>query len=525
MQIKHVKLGLLGLLASQVAALATPADPNGPLVQIIDGKRQVHPLFTPEFVKELHLLNKRSYRITHRGENAYDYTHPHKLNSNRLNKFSYTSDILSNQTDTWYCHRPFVGTHGTNRLRGIIGFFPHAHGVEVDYPGFVAVRQATDDVPPVIAIVFRGSQSRNFQPLHGILGPSWLTNFSAIKMDYPETLGLNATFHRGFLEKYLAARQSIFGDINDCIRLIPIEQRQDIRFIITGHSQGAGICLPAALDIVHTFGPQIFGEAFNNIETPRFFVYALSGPNSVGSSSTKRLFNDVVGRDNVIRHSSILDIVTYLCLGKHYDRWLYNAILRVTVGIQAGYTPVGHLAIDDLANLLQKGFAFNNQVDNLRNFETISRYCFKGYHEAMLTYQHGAFLSFCYKGIATYHFLRGSHAMGGLVNFIAINHYGSLNASQVNPTECPEEAIDDADNHSYSFDPRLPECSLDNCLERGANHRDLSLGMRTYVDPSQVFTSVPAGFDRITLDEDFNFEALFLSGPNAYESDDEDIEE
>ncbi|MDR0646865.1 MAG: hypothetical protein LBF43_00310 [Puniceicoccales bacterium] len=523
MQLKHIKLGLLGLIASQAVVFA--ADSNGSLVQMIGRDKQVHPLFTPEFVQELHFFIKRSYRITHRGEHAYDYTTPHKLNSSRLNKFTH----LSGSTSDWFCHRPFVGTHGTNRLRGLVGLFPNAHHVEVDYPGFIAVRQATDTTPPVIVIVFRGSQSRHFQTLGGILGPSWLTNFSASKMDFPILLGLRASFHQGFLEKYLAARQSIFGDLNECIRLIPHDQRQDIRFVITGHSQGAGICYPAALDIVHAFGPQIFGDYFSNLETPRFFVYALSGPNSVGTGSTKRLFNDIVGRDNVIRHSSILDIVTYLCLGKHYDRWLYNKILGATLGVQAGYTPVGHLAIDDLANLLRKGFTLNGQENNLRDLATIARFCFSGYHKAMLTYHHGTFLSFCYKGLSTYCFLRGGHAMKGMQHFIAINHYGSYSGSHVDPTETnaretAAENINDADRHSYSFDPRLPECCLNVCLERGEAHRALSLGIRPYTDPSQVFTFMTPGFEPVNLEDPMDIETLFPDTA-GYESDDEEIEE
>ncbi|MDR0756067.1 MAG: hypothetical protein LBE99_04110 [Puniceicoccales bacterium] len=533
MQIKYVKLGLLGLIASQVAVLATPADFNGPLVQMAGSTKQVHPLFTEEFLRELHALIGRGYRITLREEHAYDYKTPHKLYFHRIDKFVHGSGLISD----WFCHRPFMGTHGAIHLGGMMRFLPHARGMEADYPGFIALRQATETTPPVIVIVFRGSQSNRFQNFGGIFGPSWLTNLSAAKMNCPENWGFRASFHKGFLEKYLSARPSIFGDLHDCVRMIPRAQRPHIRFIITGHSQGAGICLPAALDIVHTFGPRIFGEDFSNITTPRFFVYALSGPNSVGTGSTKRLFNDIVGRDNVIRHSSILDIVTHLCLGKHYDRWLFNRILGATVGMQAGYTPVGHLAIDDLVDLLRKGFTLNGQHDNLRNLPSIAQFCLGGYHRAMLTYQSRPLARFSYKGLAAYFFLRGGRAMGGMQNFIAINHYGSFSASNTNPIEMRTGLGEigvadtlDANRDSCFFDSRLPECNLNACLGRGEKHRSLSLGIRPYTDPSQVFTFMTSGFEQVGLEDSLDVEDLFPDIPSyasdaEYDEDDDTTDE
>ncbi|MDR1254738.1 MAG: hypothetical protein LBJ78_01765 [Puniceicoccales bacterium] len=520
----------MGLIASQAVAFATPPDtdpipdPNGPMVQNFGEIKLVHPILTEETLQEILALLRRAYRLTLRNAHADDFNTLYKLLFNREDKFVHASGLISQ----WLCHRPFIGLHGAVFLRGLMMLFPHARGVETDYGGFVALRQATETTPPIIVIVFRGSQANRFQNFGGILSPSWLTNLSASKKVCPANWGgYRAIFHQGYLDKYSSARPSIFADLHDCIRMVPRAQRRDIRFIITGHSQGAGVCLPAALDITYTFGRRIFGEHFSNITTPRFFVYALSGPNSVGTGSTKRLFNDIVGRDNVIRHSSILDIVTHLCLGKHHDTWLFNHFLGATVGVQAGYTPVGHLAIDDLASLFRKGFALNGQHDNLRNLPTIARFCLRGYHEAMLTYHSRPLARFGHKGLAASFFLRGARAMGGIQNFIAINHYGSLSASDTNPIEMRTGLGEigvadthDADRDSYYFDPRLPECNLNACLARGANHRALSLGIRPYSHPGQVFTFMTDGFEQVGLDDPLDVEDLFPDWP-SYASDDE----
>jgi len=421
-------------------------DINGSLVQREGERIYVNPIMTETLVKELHYLNKRSYRITNRGENQYDYLHPEKLTQKRINRFSIINTIHGEteiQEDDWDVQEPFTGVHGTNELKGGLGVLPASHQVELDYPGFVALSKAKFGTqgemkrPPIIAIVFRGSQSKSFQKLGGILGPSWLTNFSANKMEVPSGFSMSgALFHKGFLEKYLSARINIHGHIRKLWKTIPEEFRNDTRFIITGHSQGAGVAIPAALDIVGELGKEFFGDGFNNVETPRFFVYALSGPNPTGNSQTKEMINRVIGRDNIIRHNSIFDIVTYVCLGKNYDRWFYNMFLNHVAGVESGYHPVGHLAIDDTRRLFLKGLEYNKEYELINSLDEIDDLLKKTYSEAIRSRQSAWYVSCFYKALETWYLARSMNAVDGIKNFVYINHYGSKTA---NSACCPIE--------------------------------------------------------------------------------------
>lgn len=456
-------------------------DPNGCLVQDNETGLCINPLFSPKFTQELHYLIRRSYYLTHRGKDAYDYRHSADLMQAVTLIFNYR-----NNRSIWECHRPLTGTHGSNHLKGLIGLLPHGHGVEVDYPGFVAYHEATATRPPIIAIIFRGSQSHKFQPGFGLLGPSWLTNLDTQTMLYPDLLEQRARFHKGYLEKYLAMRNSLFGDLHDYINMVPEELRKDIRFIVTGHSQGAGLVLPAALDITYQFGQFIHGKFFNNQKTPRFFAYMLSGPNSIAGRRTKKLVYDVIGKENILRHCSILDAVTYSFLSPK-SSFKKKLAVKACLGGSSTFYPVGYLAMDDLMLLYQKAQRIDRIEDpdgtKLRNSV---KYALKAYKHFILSHQYFS----PYHKMAAYIRLRQCiYSMGGLYRFIAVNHYGSCHSKQ-----CDLKNIKD---DSYGFDPRLVECNLNHGLKRGKLHHDYAEkiidGFYTY---KQVFYINPSKIDR-----------------------------
>ena|GEM_PF-2827503 len=530
-------LNIVGASLMQGLLLANP-DPNGPLVQRDDNNKIcVNPIMSPVLVDDLHQLMKRSYRITNRGDNEFDYQHPGKLIRNRSNRMSHASFspyklIRESFTNSWLVHKPFIGTHGMTSLDGLPGKVVPG-SMEVDYQGFVAYLAPERGRPPVVAIVYRGSQSKSFQKFHGILGPSWLTNFSAKRMEFPMQTMIpgyptidniqGTSFHKGFLKKYLSGRFSVLADIDDIWNTIPEKLRSETRFIITGHSQGAGVAIPAALDIVNTLGKCFFGKHFDNVKTPRFFVYALSGPNPVGDVATKNVINNIVGRDNIIRHNSIFDLVTYACLGERYNQWLCNFIFGTIAGVEAGYHPVGHLAIDDVKQLFEKGLRYNKKEDILANIDNIWDTWRKFYSEAIERRQSDSYIRSFYLAISQC--LVGAHGvnqMDGIYSFICINHYGSTTANiDCLPIETPrkirlskvrsemfdpvalrnlieskqfscsdyhpESENNPAEEHGASFDPRLPECTLTPCLIRGENHRNLIKVFVAFEDPLQVF--------------------------------------
>lgn len=524
-------LNIIGASLMHGVLLANP-DANGPLVQRDDNNRIcVNPIMTPDLVDDLHQLMKRSYRITNRGDNEYDYLHPDKLLHGRRNCMSHASFspyrlTRESFTNTWLIHKPFIGIHGA-KLDGLVSkFIPVS--METDYQGFVAYLAPERGRPPVVAIVYRGSQSKSFQKFNGILGPSWLTNFSAKKMEFPSQIVISGysaidniegtLFHKGFLTKYLSGRYSVLSDIEDIWNIIPKNLRSETRFVITGHSQGAGVAIPAALDIVNTLGKHFFGENFSNLKTPRFFVYALSGPNPVGNLETKEVMNNIVGCDNIIRHNSIFDIVTYACLGERYNQWICNLIFGTLAGVETGYHPVGHLAIDDVKQLFEKGLKYNKKESILAKMDKIWKTWSKFYSEDIKRRQSDSYIECFYRAIEEcFVGAKGVGQMDGLYSFISINHYGSTTANvyclpKTSKNKClsklSSERFDsivlhrlsdsmcfgsyneenpDEEKHGASFDPRLPECDLTPCLIRGENHRNLIKGILMFEDPLQVF--------------------------------------
>ena len=352
---------------------------------------------------------------------------------------------------------------------------------------------------------------------------------SIVMTGYPKMGNIESTvFHKGFLEKYLSGRYSVLSDIEDVWSTIPERLRSETRFIITGHSQGAGIAIPAALDIVNTLGKRFFGETFSNIETPRFFVYSLSGPNPVGDRLTKDIMHAIIGRDNIIRHNSIFDIVTYACLGERYNNWICNTIFGTIAGVETGYHPVGHLAIDDVKQLFAKGLKYNGKEELLVKLDKIWNTWEKFYSEAIKMKQSDRYLECFYRAIKECSIgAKGVKTMDGLYSFICINHYGSSTANfQCLPIENvrqkrsiqsdeltvgslgenqqampPYVIVIDTKKHGASFDPRLPELDLSECLIRGENHRNLIKRLCSFENAEQVFDPVLVEESSVVLTE------------------------
>ncbi|MDR2720817.1 MAG: hypothetical protein LBB15_00820 [Puniceicoccales bacterium] len=338
---KKIYFVIIAAFAYAMAAANEPMgealtwDENSHLVQINGAERETltglnavkaHPEFV-KIVPDLHFLIKRSYRSTKRNENQ-QYEEVRMLEQDELATIPTTNH-------NWHCIRNFQGQQGTfvtpnigwRIVKGVLSMFSGGNLItEVDYPGFVAYRTdyGSDDGIIWLAIVLRGSQGEDFQPFSGMLGSSWITNFSAgaanlDKINFP----FEGEVHSGYLNKVLACKISMYNAVNQALESIGQDNFYRVRFVVTGHSQGGGLAQIALPMIIKEFS-YIYEDnhgtnsEFKNDETPRFFGYFMSAPRIACGKSTTKSFNKYTGKHNMIRHSAHGDVVPMLCMPDYH---------------------------------------------------------------------------------------------------------------------------------------------------------------------------------------------------------------
>jgi hypothetical protein len=359
---------------SYVTPLSQFAAPNNTSLVLRDEDGfHVAPLFAAIQPDLLHLI-KRSYMLTKREGNG-NFRNEHRM------LFGDSEFSIPETGHRWICDRNFTGIHGnlsgSSRIGRVLNVAFEAvtlgkFSPEIDFPGYVAILK----IGPyhVIAIVLRGSQGEDFQPGSGLLSASWATNYDAGPLEVnPELYGFYGRIHGGYLTKInscnlpreefeqmvaegeisnpLRSRADLdfvyplFESVHHAIEQIPEDERGNIRFVVTGHSQGGGLAQIALPLIINQFGGAIPGFD-NNIETPRFFGYFLSAPRVAADQETVDRYNALVGHDNMINHFAFRDVVTMACLH--------------------GYRILGHLACDSAWDVLYRGIcseaAYNNRM-------------------------------------------------------------------------------------------------------------------------------------------------------------------
>ncbi|MDR2377195.1 MAG: hypothetical protein LBD54_00335 [Puniceicoccales bacterium] len=301
--------------------------------------------FMPDF---LHLV-KRSYNATKRSDRS---------------TYRLPAEMMQAQVDigkhVWHCRQNFAGTQGAIRaegcrqscLRCLLNCCSCCCGegevtaAEIDFPGFVAYTQHRD--LHVIVLVLRGSQGELFQSAHGIFGPTWMDNFFAARQRVSaDRMGFNGFVHAGYAQKIQNFFWNLQSDLRDLIRRIPREERDRIRFVCTGHSQGAGLATLLTPQLIHTYGQRLFGQDFDNQRTPRFFCLALSSPMVLAGRESQEAFERYVGRSNVLR------------LFVHRD--------LVTLAAFRGYVPVGTPAIVSISDAIHRAI----QADVSHHYRTL----------------------------------------------------------------------------------------------------------------------------------------------------------
>ncbi|KAL7716341.1 Fungal lipase-type domain-containing protein [Entamoeba marina] len=285
----------------------------------------------------LHLI-KRSYTLTKRKTKD-------RYADEELSFLKGSKEVI---LETGHCYqrdKSFTGVHGIFDALPFSKKKLRLKKGEVDFPGFVALFAKTKTIPyHIICVIFRGSQSETFQAINGKLGPSWVTNFDATPIEVnEEEYGFEGRVHGGFLKKLESCNydlwemknqlrkgllkktywtvhlESIVYTLNQSIRhilfQIPENERNSIRFVISGHSQGGATAQIAFPYIIRQFG-RFIPQFIDNIETPYFVGYFLSTPKVAADSKTAINYTIYVGEDNMISHFTFRDAVTMASLPK-----------------------------------------------------------------------------------------------------------------------------------------------------------------------------------------------------------------
>ncbi len=213
----------------------------------------------------------------------------------------------------------------------------------IDKPGVVAYNKKKN----IIAIIFRGSNCN----------ADWLTNSYFL----PEKFSLldELPIHRGFLNRYRACKESMEAAISDFWDRLTPQRRSSLQFITSGHSLGAGMASIAIVDLVRSYLNSKYGPEYNNEKSNRLYAYLLSPPSIAipekfledhkegTEAQIVNVVNRIVGKDNIISHSVLYDLVTRVGFDKLAESLPLSDKWAKQIKLMAGRIVLGHLAIQD----------------------------------------------------------------------------------------------------------------------------------------------------------------------------------
>ena len=169
---------------------------------------------------------------------------------------------------------------------GLSGIKPEGQPVEaeIDLPGFVAV-----NVPEnMIVIVFHGSRSN----------ADWVTNLLQPAARFPDLGFGQHLVHHGYGLKLRYMKKSLYTLLRYILLHYEDLDQSKLWWMVTGHSQGAGLASMAVVDLVKNFLPEIYGEKFDNKRSNVMKGWLVSAPQVCSSRACVYLAENIVGRQN-----------------------------------------------------------------------------------------------------------------------------------------------------------------------------------------------------------------------------------
>ncbi|MDR2396977.1 MAG: hypothetical protein LBD69_03940 [Puniceicoccales bacterium] len=375
-----------------------PLSKSEPLIQQRSGKSIVSSLANKEICQILAYLNAKAYGNTKRLSKD-QYVFNEDLYGVGGGDTSAASQWLSKQGII--AKKPFVGLHGAGENK------------ELDYPGFVAYRiyeKAGGWKHVDIFVTFRGSQGEGFQALGGLAGASWLTNLDADKLNCNGSeLGISNKYftsnsdrqlslHQGYARKFMSFKSSLsshlmelfqkdltlvsyntlsdnFSDEDKYLEGTALRSHVDdkrkctFQVYCTGHSQGGGIAQISAAFLTTYIGEYLYGPNFDNKVFNLVYGVFLSPARAWGSEHTRIAYENVVGVNNMVGYSTVMDVVTSMPLGHNIEKDKGKAAIF----------EIGKLVLRGIAKLFGDPYVdLAKLVCNSKNsYETLTHWAFE----------------------------------------------------------------------------------------------------------------------------------------------------
>jgi hypothetical protein len=149
--------------------------------------------------------------------------------------------------------------------------------------------------------------------------------------------------HLGFFQKSVSMVDDVAGILKE------FGVNKDSKVIVSGHSQAGGTGAQTLALLAEAHGDDLFGEGFDNKKTNNLSGYFFSMARA-GDQDYADYVNDMIGKDNVIRHNVHGDPVPIANGSEAFANWFRQTAGPIAYSMMyknMGFGDIGTLALQD----------------------------------------------------------------------------------------------------------------------------------------------------------------------------------
>jgi hypothetical protein len=137
----------------------------------------------------------------------------------------------------------------------------------------------------------------------------------------------------GFIHKAESSRKQISAHISEFMSKLPNEQKENTKFYVTGHSQGAALGMIEVVwlceDLKRYYGPE-----FSNARSNMVHAWLLATPRTLDRTAAAYA-NAFVGKRNILVQNTSLDPVGLASINDHFESFLHAGTLATQSSLEA----------------------------------------------------------------------------------------------------------------------------------------------------------------------------------------------